>query len=70
MVENAFFHENKNGTFGSVHWARLALLYAIGPPPVKVETQHTNLVEMVRLAAEQQAAEAKTIDGEAEDVTG
>jgi hypothetical protein len=66
LYYNAFEHENKNGTKGNISWAKLFLAYAIGQPPVKVETQHTNMVDMVRMMVEQNMPqqEEEVIDAE------
>lgn len=59
-VHNAFFKQNKNGSIGSVSWARLVLEYFIGPPTVRVRSEHVNVVEAMKLQLEQavQAAQA------------
>ena len=68
LVHNAFEHENKNGTIGSVSWAKLFLSYALGQPPVKVETQHTNVVDMMRMMVEESIQDVQTVDSEAEEI--
>ena len=62
MIENAFFVEKKNGQIGDVTWAKLLLSYAVGLPPTKVESTHTNLVDMVRLMVEKNITET-VVDG-------
>jgi len=57
-VENAFYRPNKNGSTGSVAWAKLVFDYFIGPPAVRVKSEHVNVVEMLRLRIEEHAKEA------------
>ena len=52
-VQNAFYRPNKNGSTGSVAWAKLVLDYFIGPPAVRVQSGHINVVEMLRLQIEE-----------------
>lgn len=48
MYINGFEKKNKDGSYGSISWAKLFLAYAIGQPPVKIESQHTNMVDLMR----------------------
>ena len=45
-----------NKTKGNISWAKLFLAYAVGQPPVKIESEHTNTVDMMRLFVEQRMA--------------
>lgn len=69
LVYNAFFHENKNGSYGSVYWAKIVLAYWFGQPPMKIESQHTNMVDMMRLFVEQNMGSVAPdiLDGEIAD---
>lgn len=61
MYENAFVRTNKNGTTGSIAWAKFFMAYAVGQPPVKVETEHINKVDMMRLWIEQSVKEKEIV---------
>jgi len=68
MYENGFEKENKNGSKGSIAWAKLFQGYAIGQPPVKIESQHTNMVDMMReMMKQSMAAEGPVVDSEVVD---
>ena len=69
MYENAFVHPNKDGTVGRIAWAKFFMSYAVGMPPVKVETEHTNKVDLMRMMIEQSIKENEvTIDVEPTEV--
>jgi len=55
MYINGFEKKNKDGSYGSISWAKLFLAYAIGQPPVKIESQHTNTVDLMREMIRQSA---------------
>lgn len=70
MWENAFRKKNRDGSKGSISWAKLVLDYLIGPPTVRVENTQVNVAEVMRLAmAErmQSAPEYTVVDVEVDD---
>lgn len=67
MWNNAFRKEGRDGSKGSISWAKLVLEYLIGPPTVRVENTTINVAEVMRAAMSNHVAAATVIDIEPDD---
>lgn len=56
MWDNAFRKTNRDGSKGSISWAKLVLDYLIGPPTVRVENTNVNVAEVMRVAMAERMA--------------
>lgn len=65
LVRRAFKDVNeRTGIAGNYHDTQLIFSYLFGKPVTRIESKHTNVVDMFQAMMQESLAEAETIDGE------